>query len=34
VLSKEKSALLPVFRRIEEANIGSIPILNCHWGLD
>jgi hypothetical protein len=30
VLSKEKSALLPVLHRIEEANIGSIPVLNCH----
>jgi hypothetical protein len=30
VLSKEKSALIPVFQRIEEANIGSIPVLNCH----
>jgi hypothetical protein len=27
VLSKEKSALLPVF---EEVNIGSVPVLNCH----
>jgi hypothetical protein len=30
VLSKEKSALLPVFQRVDEANIGSIPVLNCH----
>jgi hypothetical protein len=30
VLSKEKSALLPVFQRIDEANIGSIPVLSCH----
>jgi len=29
-LSKEKSALLPVLQRIEEANIGSIPVLKCH----
>ena len=33
VLSKEKSALLPVFQRIEEANIGSIPVLNCQRSL-
>jgi hypothetical protein len=30
VLSKEKSALLPVFHKIEKADIGSIPLLNCH----
>jgi hypothetical protein len=29
VLSKEKSALFPVFQRIEEANMGSICVLNC-----
>ena len=30
VLSKQKSVLLPVFHRIEEVNIGSVSILNCH----
>ena len=30
MLSKEKSALLPVFQRIEEANIGSVPVLSSH----
>jgi len=30
VLSKQKRALLPMFHRIDEVNIGSIPALNYH----